>query len=140
MIRGGGAAPWVSEPDSDESKTVPTAAVPSAHQVASMASLAAAADDWPGAVEDDSECAATGLTAKYPPRPPRKAPAAAQANPPAPTRAAVRYRANPPGPSVPAGRPSTAALVLNSATRISSNDFVEAHLRLRPPTTPPGVS
>jgi len=48
------------------------------------------ARDWSGAPEVATGWAAAGFTVKELPRPPRKAPAAAQASPPAPTRAAVR--------------------------------------------------
>ena len=48
------------------------------------------AADWSGAAAEASGWAAAGLMVKAPPRPPRKAPTAAQASPPAPTMAALR--------------------------------------------------
>ena len=84
-----GAALCVSEPDSDDSAAFVSAAVPLVDPAPSAACSAAAADSS-GEVAEASGCAAAGLMVKAPPRPPRKAPTAAQASPPAPTIAALR--------------------------------------------------
>ena len=67
-----------------------TASVPLAVAPPSLATLAVPSDDGPVVAEDARGCATAGAMVKKPPRPPRKAPIAAQARPPAPTTAALR--------------------------------------------------